>query len=340
MNGLIKGMAAASLGWLAIGNAANAQAVAQPGQPVAGQPAAAQPGGAGNHDNGKPGDMPGPIDSVQDIEDTGKMLFKLADTDNNGQISQKEAVDAGNLIAGGFFFRADQNGDGTLSREEVQSAREALFRQQPMLRFLIQRGRAGAQQAAAANPGGNNAAAGAAAGNQAAGNPAATIGNLLDTNNDKQLQASEVRQAIQTAVQAGFASADTNRDNQLTPSEINSALLGVGRAVARAGFQAADSDNNGQMSRAEFDKAIVEPANVVFGVFDANGDSQISPQEMQSAAQLINSQLRSFRVPDGTPANVPNFRTPEEGGLGRPGAAGAPGAAAPAGAPATAPQPR
>jgi len=316
-----KMMAAAGLGWLTIGGVANAQNAAQ-------QPAAAQPAPAQQPDGGAPNlgdkDLPGPIDSIQDLEDTGKMLFKVADTNNDGQISQKEATDAGNLLVGGFFFRADQNGDGTLSQEEAKAAREALFRQQPMLRFVAQRTKAGVQQSG--NPNAANAAA----------NPAATIGNLLDTNNDKQLQATEVRQAIQTAVQAGFASADTNRDNQLTPSEINSALLGVGRAVARASFQAADSDNNGQMSRAEFDKAIVEPANVVFGVFDANSDGQLSPQEMQSAAQLINSQLRSFRVPDGTPANVPNFRTPEEGGLGRPGAAGAPGAAAPG----TAPQPR
>ena len=43
------------------------------------------------------------------------MLFKLADTNNDGQISQKEATDAGNLLVGGFFFRADANGDGTLT---------------------------------------------------------------------------------------------------------------------------------------------------------------------------------------------------------------------------------
>ena len=43
------------------------------------------------------------------------MLFKLADTNNDNLISQKEAVDAGNLLAGGFFFRADANGDGTVT---------------------------------------------------------------------------------------------------------------------------------------------------------------------------------------------------------------------------------
>src|SRR5262245_53875319 len=41
------------------------------------------------------GDIPGPIDSVRDLQDTAKMLFKMADTNNDGQISQKEAVDVG-----------------------------------------------------------------------------------------------------------------------------------------------------------------------------------------------------------------------------------------------------
>src|SRR5580704_5208177 len=66
----------------------------------------------------------GPIKSMHDLQDTAKVLFKLVDTNNDGQISQKEATDAGNLLVGGFFFRADANGDGTLTHEEAQQARE------------------------------------------------------------------------------------------------------------------------------------------------------------------------------------------------------------------------
>src|SRR5579885_2570547 len=44
------------------------------------------------------GDLPGPIDNIRDLQDTAKMLFKMADTNNDGQISQKEAVDVGNLL--------------------------------------------------------------------------------------------------------------------------------------------------------------------------------------------------------------------------------------------------
>jgi len=297
-----KMLAAAGLGMFTAAATANAQNAAQP---ATARPAADAP-------NLADGDVPGPIDNLQDLEDTGKMLFKVADTNNDGQISQKEAIDAGNLLVGGFFFRADQNGDGTVSKEEAQTAREALFRQQPLLRFIVQRGKAGVQNSNAAN-----------------GNPAQSLATLLDTNNDKQLQATEVRQAVQSSVQAAFATADTNRDNQMSPSEINAAIVGVGKTVARAGFQAADSDNNGQVSKAEFDKAIVEPANIMFTIFDANNDGEISGQELQSAEQIITSQLRNLRVPEpansasnligsgrtpGEVAPVPNLRTPQEGG--------------------------
>src|SRR5919199_709639 len=80
-------------------------------------------------------DLPGPIDSLQDLQDTGRMLFKLADENNDGQISQKEAIDTGNSLVGGFFFRADANGDGVLTPEEARAAREQLFQQQPLLRY-------------------------------------------------------------------------------------------------------------------------------------------------------------------------------------------------------------
>ena len=88
----------------------------------------------GNKDDGI-----GPIDSIADLQDTAKMLFKLADTNNNGQISQKEATDVGNLLVGGFFFRADANGDGVLTPQEATQARETLFAQQPLLKFVLQR---------------------------------------------------------------------------------------------------------------------------------------------------------------------------------------------------------
>jgi len=256
-------------------------ATAQAPAPAAAPARPAQPA-LGDH---PAGDLPGPIDNLGDLQDTGRMVFKMADTNNDGQISQKEAVDAANLTVGGFFFRADQNGDGVLSADEAKQAREALFAQQPLLRYVATRAKAEAKQ--------NGQAAGT--------NPAAAVGSLLDSNNDKQIQATEVRQAVQTGIQGLYAVADTNRDGQLSPTELNAAMIGAARSAAQAAFQQADADHNGSLSRAEFDKAIIEPANMVFAILDANNDGQISPQEAQQARQLVGGQLKALMVPE--PAN-------------------------------------
>jgi len=275
-------------------------------------------------------DLPGPIDSLQDLQDTGKMLFKLADTNNDGQISQKEAGDAGNLMVGGFFFRADANGDGTLSKQEAQQARDSFLNQKPLLRIVLER----ARPRNAAQRGRDNEPAGRdneQPGQANTANPRSMQGlmSLLDTNNDGQLQAAELRQMVQTSVQSLYAAADTNRDGQLSPSELNAAVAGAADAAAQAAFQSADADGNGALSQAEFDRAIVGPAHAAFRVLDTNSDNQISPQEARAAQRVVVSQIRMFSVPE--PANsarnlmrsgrapreatpVPNFGTPDQRG--------------------------
>ena len=83
----------------------------------------------------------GPIRSLEDLQETGRILFKVADENNDGQISQKEAADAGNLIVGGFFFRADANGDGVLSKEEARVARDNFLSMHPLLAWCSTRTR-------------------------------------------------------------------------------------------------------------------------------------------------------------------------------------------------------
>jgi len=228
-------------------------------------------------------DLPGPIHSVEDVQSAGKMLFKLADTNNDNRISQKEAVDAGNLLAGGFFFRADANGDGTVTQDEGRAAREALFNQKPLLRFIFERSKAEITQQAA-QPG--------------AATPPLNVMNLLDSNHDRNISASELRQAVQTSVQGVFLAADKNGDGQLDPAEVNQAVADAGRMGIQTAFNAADTDKNGAVSQAEFDKAIVNPAHVVFRIFDANNDGQISADEMRSGSQILMKELRGMKVPE------------------------------------------
>ena len=240
------------------------------------------------------GDIPGPIDNVRDLQDSLKMLFKMADTNNDGQISQKEATDVGNLIVGGFFFRADQNGDGVLEPQEAQAAREQLFRQQPLLRYVLEKGKPQPGEVAAATP--NNPVA-----QNIANNPVQAIGNLLDTNHNQKIEAAELRQAVGQGVTMVFQVADANQDGQLSPAELNRAAGEAARTATQVAFQTADIDRNGALSMEEFDKALTGPAHAAFRVLDANADNQLTLDELQRAEQIIADQIRRLRVPE--PAN-------------------------------------
>jgi hypothetical protein len=258
---------------------------------------------AGYADDKKADVLPGPIDSLTDLQDTAKLVFKIADTNNDNQISQKEAVDAGNLLVGGFFFRADVNGDGVLTAQEAQQARETLYTQQPLLRFIVERSKP--TNVAAGNVPQNNQPIVAGTTNDPArvvqsfaADPMGTIGNLLDTNRDQKIEATELRQAVQTGVQSLFIVADTNQDGQLNPYELNAAVTEVAKSAVQTAFQAADGDRNGMLSMDEYDKALAEPAHAVFRVLDANGDNQLTFAELERAQQIIADQIQRLQVPE------------------------------------------
>jgi Ca2+-binding EF-hand superfamily protein len=225
---------------------------------------------------------------LEDLQDAGRMVFKLADENNDGQISQKEAVDAGNLLVGGFFFRADKNGDGVLSQEESRDAREAFFASKPWLRYAI-------ETAKASKPA-----------NSSNGNLLATVASSFDTNGDKQLQATELRNAVQIAVETAFQQTDANHDGQVSPAELNAAMASTGRQIAQMSFQQADLDHNGQISEAELEKAVIEPTRVAFKILDLNHDGQISPEEARTARQVVMQSLRNLNIAE--PANSPRHQ--------------------------------
>lgn len=249
--------------------------------------------------------LPGPIDSIGDLQDTAKLVFKLADTNNDEQISQKEATDAGNLLVGGFFFRADTNGDGVLTQQEAQQARDDLYTQQPLLKFVFERAKPtslpGGNQPQNVQPvaGGTTNDPRTLAANLAT-NPSQTITNLLDTNHDQKIESSELRQAVQMGVTTLFMVADTNQDGQLSPYELNAAVGEIAKSAVQSVFQAADADRNNMLSVDEFDKALIEPAHAVFRVLDANADNQLTLQELERARQIIQDQIQRLVVPEAS----------------------------------------
>jgi len=231
--------------------------------------------------------LPSPMEALRNLQNTGRMIFMLTDVNHDGQISQKEAIDANNMLVGGFFFEADADGNGSVSPEEAARLREEYFHQNPWARYVVESVRA--QQK---NPQNNSQP-----------NPLREIATLLDSNSDKQIQAKELRQMVQSITQTYFTAADSNHDGQMSPSEVNAALAGGIRSMGQFAFQQADTDNNSQLSRAEYDKAIVQPANMVFQILDLNHDGQLSQQEAQQTEQVILSQVRMLQLPE--PANSP-----------------------------------
>jgi Ca2+-binding EF-hand superfamily protein len=238
--------------------------------------------------------IPSPLELVRDVQNAGKVLFVMADTNHDGQISQQEAIDSNNLVVGGFFFRADADGNGAVTQEEARAVMDKYLNQNPWMRYVVQSLQSQTQgKQTRQNPAGGSRP-----------DPFQGFEALIDTNNDKQIQASELRQAVQTFTQSFFAAADTNRDGQMSPAEINAAVAGAVRSLAQTEFQQADTDQNGQLSRSEYDKAIIEPANVVFQILDLNHDGQLSPQEAQAVERAVVHQFRMMHV-----AEAPNSPT-------------------------------
>jgi len=231
--------------------------------------------------------LPSPMEAVRLVQNVGRTMFMAADVNHDGLLSQREAIDANNMLVGGFFFQADRDGNGVVTLEEARAVQENYLNQNPWLRTVVN-----AVQAQQKNPQNTNQT-----------DPIKAFEALIDSNNDKQIQASEVRELVQTTTQSIFAAADTNRDGQMSPSEINAAIAGGARAIAQFSFQQADTDNNGSLSRAEYDKAIIEPANIAFQVLDLDHNGQISQQEAEQTERMVINQVRMFQLPE--PANSP-----------------------------------
>ncbi len=230
------------------------------------------------------------MDALENIQEGGRMAFKLVDENNDGQISQKEAVDAGNLLVGGFFFRADTNGDGVVSQEEAKASSDSFLAERPWLRFVIGRIESSrpAGSSSVTNPQNN------------------VVMTLFDANGDKNLSATEVRQGIQVSVQGLFAAGDTNRDGLMSPVEVNALIVAGIKAAEQAAFQAADLNHDGQISRDEFVKALTDPANAAFAIIDANNDGQLSQQELMSAGRILEQQIKRTILPE-SPNSLKNL---------------------------------
>jgi Ca2+-binding EF-hand superfamily protein len=258
----------------------------------------AMPGGARAEDNPLE-DLPNPMQAMRLAQNGLRTMYLAADMNHDGLLSQREAVDANNLLVGGLFFQADKDGNGVVSQEEAREVQDSYLGQNPWAKYIVETIRAQQKNVK----------------DSSQIDPIQGFWALLDANNDKQIQASEVRDLVQSTVQGVFASGDTNRDGKMSETEIYAAMAGAARAWSQFAFQQADTDNSGSLSREEFDKSIVEPTNLAFQILDLDHNGQITQQESQQTERTIISQLRMLRLPE--PTNSPirlieSGKTPEE----------------------------
>jgi Ca2+-binding EF-hand superfamily protein len=244
----------------------------------------------------KPKASLGALQILEELE--AEALIKLIDTNNDGKLSQKEVGDAGNFLAGGIFFRADTNGDGVLTREEGNQARDAIYKQAPLLKLLFERINAIDVQHSNQPQGTATNHASDSVFKQLVADPVQAIGNLLDSNHNQKIETTEVHQAVQTGVQVLFSIADKNQDSQLSPLELEAAVGEVAKSTVQTVFQAADTDQNGSLSMGEYDKALSKPAHTLFRIIDANSDNQITLAELERAEQLLAEQFQGLGAPE------------------------------------------
>jgi hypothetical protein len=200
-----------------------------------------------------------------EVEAAMTRLVALADANEDGALSKDEALGLTNVVVGGFFFRADENGDGVVTPEEGRKVRAEFMKQNPAAAALFQEARRTTGKSAFA-----------------------TLARLFDVDYGKPLPIAEARDAARGAVEDLYRAADQNRDGLLSRAEANAVVWDGARALGRSAFEAADGDRNGRLTSQEFQAALQGPAKVAFAMADTNNDGQLTEEEAARAmGQLV-----------------------------------------------------
>jgi hypothetical protein len=196
---------------------------------------------------------------------------EVADADANGKISKSEAQAFSNFVIGGFFFRADADGDGVVGAEEGRAARSELVAQYPALATLLNQARAVAGES-----------------------PFKALADMVGVDYGKPLSADDARKAARGAMNDLFKVVDDDSDGTITPAEARAASWEAVRALGQRAFRSGDANKDGKLDLAEFQSAVGTTAKLAFEAGDANDNGSLTEEE---AAVALGGVVRRLGIP-------------------------------------------
>jgi Ca2+-binding EF-hand superfamily protein len=195
-------------------------------------------------------------------------VIAVADSNTDGKVSREEATSALNFVVGGFFFRADADGDGKITVAERRQARDDLAKRHREFHQILT--------------------------TFASSKPIEKLMTTLDADVDQTIDLAQTRSAIRGVVDGIYEAVDLNSDDIITLAEADRGFNVGASALGRAAFRQGDADGNGKITLEEFQSSLDPPLKRAFEVADANDDGSLTDEEAASVMWWLTERVDSI----------------------------------------------
>lgn len=193
------------------------------------------------------------------LENIVSHVVAQADSNQDQRISKKEAQGWMNFLLGGLFFRADENGDGTVTPEEGRAARREFVEQNAAAAALLEHAHQIEQSTGK--------------------NPLVRLAEITDIEYDQPISAKDVKESASSALSELYRIVDKDKDSLIGLEEARAASLAGARALGNQAFAAADANDDGALEVGELDSMLESSLKPAFAAADANSDGKLSEEE-------------------------------------------------------------